>query len=223
MKTKAPLNAEGVDTAIQFVKGVGPKLGMVFTSRAIQTVKDLLFFFPRTYEDRSKMIQISGLQEGVKASLTVRVLSQKIIPLYRSGKSMLEVKCTDETGQLNLKWFYAPRGMELRFKPGVQFVVTGKVKFYQGKPEIVHPEIVWGLNTQPSPQRKTLVELELPQPDPSVEQNHNVGRIVPIYTELDGIPSRTFRKVLWEALEKYGISVQEDLPRIFSININSHY
>jgi ATP-dependent DNA helicase RecG len=178
------------------VKGVGPKLGAIFQSRDIATVKDLLSFFPRAYEDRSKVRTISDLEDGVQATLTVQVLSQRQIPIQKLGRTLLEVRCSDSTGTLNLKWFHAPRGMEKRFTPGVQFVVTGKVKFYMGRPEIVHPEITWSAGV-----------------GPEAEEGHpNFGRIVPVYTEIEGVPSRTFRKVLWEALEKFGETLLEDLP-----------
>src|SRR4051794_6228828 len=63
--TNSP-SLNGSQTPIQFVKGVGPKLGSVFQSREIETVKDLLYFFPRDYEDRSKIYHVSSLVEGVK-------------------------------------------------------------------------------------------------------------------------------------------------------------
>src|SRR5690242_8253097 len=47
----APAANLGIDTPVQFVKGVGPKLGSVFSARGIDTVRDLLTFFPRAYED----------------------------------------------------------------------------------------------------------------------------------------------------------------------------
>ena len=186
----------GVGTPIQYVKGVGPKLGAIFQSRDISTVRDLLFFFPRDYEDRSRIFRISGLTEGVKATLTVRIIAQRSIPVARLGRSILEVRCKDDTGEMSLKWFHAPRGMEKRFIPGISLTVTGKVKIYMGRPEIVHPEITWDANCDSG------------QP----ETHHNIGRVVPIYTELEGVPSRTFRKVLWEAIEKYGKTLAEDLP-----------
>lgn len=193
--TNSP-HASGSETPIQFVKGVGPRLGAVFKSREIETIKDLLHFFPRSYEDRSRIYQVSGLTDGIKATLTVKVLSQRQIPIQKMGRSMLEVRCQDETGDLNLKWFYPPRGMEKRFVPGVVLVVTGKVKVYAGRPEIIHPEITWGVSAE----------------EGQLEAHPNVGRVVPIYTELEGIPTRTFRKILWEALEKYGATLLEDLP-----------
>jgi ATP-dependent DNA helicase RecG len=87
--------------------------------------------------------------------------------------------------------------MESRFHPGAQLTVTGKVKLYQGNPEIVHPEITWGLSSDTSGK---------------VGEEIHVGRIIPVYTELEGVPSRTFRKVLWESIQKFGESLSEDLP-----------
>lgn len=183
----------GLNTPVQFVKGVGPKLGAVFSSRGIQTVKDLLTFFPRAYEDRSRLLRISELTDGEGATTSVQIISSRKIPLRHSGRSMLEVRCSDDTGTLSLKWFHVPKGMESRFLPGTRIIVTGKVKYFMNRPEIVHPEITWSANAQAA----------------------NVGRIVPLYTEIEGIPSRTFRKILWEALEKYGPAMTEDLPGSF--------
>lgn len=184
----------GVETPIQFLKGVGPKLGAIFQKRQIYTVKDLLYFFPRSYEDRSQVFQISQLSDGVHATLSVFVISQRKIPIQRLGRSILEVRCRDQSGEINLKWFYPPRGIEERFVQDVRLVVTGKVKFYQGRPEILHPEVHLGVSSG------------------NQESQPHLGRIVPIYTELEGVPNRVFRKVLWEALQKYADSLEEDLP-----------
>jgi ATP-dependent DNA helicase RecG len=191
------------DTPIQFVKGVGPRLGAIFASRGIHTVRDLLFFFPRAYEDRSKLLRISELNEGMVATLAVRVIGSRKIPVRgRFNKSMLEVRCTDESGaSLGLKWFHVPKGLEQRFKPGIQIIVTGTVKKFMGRAEIVHPEITWGVSSHTGPESQ----------DPA-EENANYGRVVPIYTEIEGVSSRILRKVLWEALQKYLPSLSEDLP-----------
>jgi ATP-dependent DNA helicase RecG len=194
------------DTPIQFVKGVGPRLGAIFANRGVQTVKDLLFFFPRAYEDRSKLLQVSELVEGETATVAVRVVGMRKIPLRgRFGKNMLEVRCTDDSGgALVLKWFHAPKGMDQRFKVGVQFIATGAVKKYMGRSEILHPEITWGVSSDAG---------EIPKAEESTtEANANFGRIVPIYTEIEGVSSRILRRVLWEALEKYVTTLSEDVP-----------
>jgi ATP-dependent DNA helicase RecG len=73
---------------------------------------------------------------------------------------------------------------------GQELIVNGTVKSYMGRVEIVHPEISWSASSS----------------------EHNVGRVIPVYVEIEGIPTRTLRKILWEALEKYGHAMTEDLP-----------
>ena len=192
---KRPPAGEGLSTSVQWVKGVGPRLGAIFESRDIHSLRDLLFFFPRAYEDRTKLLKISDLQEGVGATLAVQIQNMRQIPL-RTGRSMLEVKVSDPTGAtLSLKWFHAPRGMAERFRQGGQIRVTGVPKAYMGRFEIVHPEISWGGASG--------------EPDPDQIDS---GRVVPVYTEIEGVSTRVLRKVLWEGLQKFASFLNEDLP-----------
>ena len=188
--SKSPTSSRESDTPIQFVKGVGPRLAAVFLSRGIAHVRDLLFFFPRAYEDRSKFKKVSELKEGDTATVAVQVVSSRKIPLRTKQRSMLEARVSDESGVLSLKWFYAPHGLEKSFVPGTQLMVTGAVKAYQGRPEMIHPEITWN----------------------TAAAEHNVGRVVPIYVEIEGIPTRQLRKILYEALEKFSGTLTEDIP-----------
>jgi len=188
-------NASGLDTPVQFIKGVGPRLGAVFNSRDIRTVKDLLTFFPRAYEDRTKILTVAELTEGNTATTAIEITGTRLMRT-RQGRSILEARAKDATGTMTLKWFHAPRGMAEKFIPGTKIIVTGLVKLFMGRPEIVHPEITWNAGTA----------------DLADGSNVNAGRVVPIYVELEGIPSRTFRKILWEALSKYGSLWSEDLP-----------
>jgi ATP-dependent DNA helicase RecG len=182
----------GLDTPIQFVKGVGPKLGALLKSRGMGTVRDLFYFFPRAYEDRSRLKKVSEIQEGENVTITVKIQGVKKIPIRKLGRSMLEVRASDETGGISMKWFHAPRGMEERFQAamGQELIVNGTVKMYMNRAEIVHPEISWSASSS----------------------EHNVGRVSPVYVEIEGIPTRALRKILWEALEKYGHTITEDLP-----------
>src|SRR5277367_1469029 len=95
------------DTDVQFVKGVGPRLGAIFRSRDIHTVRELLHFFPRAYEDRTRISRVSELEDGKRGSVALQVTSSRQIPIR--GRTILEVKCADSTGQVALKWFHAPK------------------------------------------------------------------------------------------------------------------
>jgi ATP-dependent DNA helicase RecG len=208
---KAAANPQpaGPDTPVQFVKGVGPKLGMIFESRGIRTVRDLLTFFPRTYEDRTHVSQVGEVADGQQATLALEVLSSRKIPT-RTGKKILEVRCSDGKGTVTLKWFHSPWGMENRFTPGAKMVATGTAKSFQGRLEIVHPEITWGALAPAS--GKTTAALTTSSLSAAENDSADFGRIIPIYTELDGIPTRTLRRVLWSAVERYALILQEDLP-----------
>ena len=205
---------QGSETPIQYIKGVGPRLGAIFEQRGISTAKDLLTFFPRSYEDRSRLVRVSELQDAENATVALQVISSRLIPT-RTGRSILEVRCTDGSASLSLKWFHVPRGMEKRFQAGTQFVATGKVKLFMNRPEIVHPEITWGVSGAAGPLTSAPAQVGTMGSKPSLpaeDQGPDVGRVVPIYSEIEGIPSRTLRKVLWEACEKYSAGLSEDLP-----------
>ena len=187
------------ETAVQFVKGVGPKLGAVFSSRGICTVKDLLTFFPRAYEDRTRIFRVAELKDGQPATVLLQVMGARKIPLRKSGRTILEVRCRDQTGLMTLKWFHVPRGMEARFTPGLSILATGTVKAFMSRLEMVHPETTIGDENV----KKNL------------DQQRDFGRIVPIYTEIEGVPTRILRKILWNALEKFNGCLSEDLPEPF--------
>ena len=162
----------------------------------------MMFFFPRSYEDRTKILSISELKPEIKSSVSVRVLSSRKIPTRGYGKSIFEVRCEDGTGSLSLKWFHLPRGMEQKFQPGAHLVATGKPKLYMGKPEIIHPEISFGkaISTQQAESKN----------DPL-----HVGRLIPVYVEIDGIPTRSLRKILWDTLKGFNQTICDDIPEQF--------
>lgn len=191
---------------MQFVKGVGPRLAVIFKSRGIETVRDLLHFFPRAYEDRTKVLSVKELSEGAKATISLRVISSRKVPTRGFGKNMFEVRATDDTSVITLKWFYLPRGLDLKFTAGAQFLATGTPKVFRGMMEIIHPEISWG----------KVADVSAPAPGtaPGADPLHT-GRVVPIYTEIEGLASRLLRKILWDALEKYSSTLTEDLPERF--------
>jgi ATP-dependent DNA helicase RecG len=175
---------------------------VIFKSRGIETVRDLLHFFPRAYEDRTKVLSVAELQESVKGTVALRTLSSRKIPTRGFGKNMFEVRATDDSGVITLKWFYLPRGMDMKFVAGAQFLATGTPKSFRGNLEIIHPEISWGKSA----------DLSTPGIDPATTDPLNTGRVVPIYTEIEGLPSRTLRKILWDAFTKYRTTLTEDIP-----------
>lgn len=153
---------------------------------------DLLRFFPRAYEDRSRVTTISALQEGVKATIHARITSKRKIPAR--GRTILEARVADSSGAMSLKWFYAPRGLEEKLRDGAEARITGTPRLFMGRPEMAHPELSWG---------------------PVDVDTLDVGRVIPIYTELEGVSTRVFRRILWNALGSHSKHLSEDIPKRF--------
>ena len=189
-KKSAPRNTDPLLTPVQFIKGVGPKLAQVFYSRDLGTIRDLLYFFPRKYEDRSKMTAVKDLKEGESATVSLTSHMHFTRPLKGRFSKLFEVKAYDSEKQwLTLKWFHVFKGFEKRFEPGTPFIATGTVKIFGSIREMVHPDIQFDL-----------------------EDDLHTGRIIPVYTEIDGIPTKTLRKILDTALQMGVNSLKEELP-----------
>jgi ATP-dependent DNA helicase RecG len=108
------------------------------------------------------------------------------------GRVLHELRVEDGSGILNLKWFYFPKGLETKLLPGTRLTLIGTPKIYRNVFEMIHPEIRW---------------------DREENSNPHVERIVPIYSEIEAVSTSVLRRILWEALEKYGARWEEDLPK----------
>ncbi|NDG84371.1 MAG: ATP-dependent DNA helicase RecG, partial [Proteobacteria bacterium] len=179
------------------LKGVGPRMAGIFGNRDIIKVRDLLYFFPRKYEDRSKLSTVRTVIEGDTASIRLTVHQAYMRPLRGRFSKLLEVKAFDQEKQwISLKWFRTYKGFEAKFEPGIQIIATGQIKSFGSIREMVHPDIQFDL-----------------------EDDLNVGRIVPVYTEIDGVPTKTLRRILDQALTEALPSLKEELPMSF---LNRH-
>jgi len=192
--TSSASNTNSTDTPVKFVKGVGPALGGLFASRGIFTVRDLLQFLPRAYQDRTQLGSISQVIEGELITLSGSITTARKVHMRgMRGKSFLEAKFQDDTGTVNLKWFHVPYGLEARIRVGAQLIITGKPKEYRGSYEFIHPEISFGGAVNGATEA-------------------HFGRVVPIYSEIEGIKTRVLRKIIWNALEKFGMNLSDDIP-----------
>lgn len=183
------MHVEQVDapTPVQFLKGVGPKLGDLLKRRGIATVDDLLHFYPRTYEDRRAMRSIRSLVPDQIVSIKAQVLKVRSMPLGKSSRRIWEVVVGDSTGRIACKYFRIPyKGYFDRFEPMQWVRVIGKVVSYRGVLEFHHPDL-----------------------HAVSESDENINQLVPIYTELEGVSSSKFEKLVQAAFNK---PILERLP-----------
>lgn len=177
---------------VQYLKGVGPKMAARFAAKKIATVEDLLLFLPRTYEDRREIKKINRLEVGKVQTVAGIVAASQY--RYYGKKRVLEITISDNTANLTAKWFKGKMSYFLGvFKKGTKVIFTGEARpNYDGK-AMIHPDY------------EILDEKE--------EENLlNFKRIVPIYSETEGLHQKYFRKVMNFALEQYSRYVASPIP-----------
>ncbi|MCU0641396.1 MAG: ATP-dependent DNA helicase RecG [Candidatus Margulisbacteria bacterium] len=118
-----------LETPLQYLKGVGPRLAAIFAKVGVRTIEDLLYFVPRAYEDRRNLLPIVKVRPNelvvVKGDI-LRVESQRT----RSRFSVLKVYLSDKTATIQAVWFNQPYLTKL-FRRGVRLIVSGKVEYSQ--------------------------------------------------------------------------------------------
>jgi len=182
-------------TPIQYVKGVGPRLAKLFEKKGIRTVEDALYFLPRCYEDRRTLKKISELKAGQKETGFGDILLSGVAFYQNKRKRVFETVVGDGSGVITLKWFHGnERYLRERFKKGRKMIFSGEVRYFSLQKEIHHPDV------------------EIVEGD--IEKDYlNFKRIVPIYSETEGLHQRTLRRLLKAILEGYSDELSSPIPQ----------
>ena len=130
-----------LDSPIEFLKGVGPYRGELLKKElGIFSFRDLLHHFPFRYVDRSRFFTISEMNEELPY-IQLRGTIKQITPHGGKRITRLVAQFSDETGTIELIWFQGIKWMRNILKPGVKYIVFGKPTLFNGKFNMVHPEI----------------------------------------------------------------------------------
>ena len=126
-----------LNTPIQYIKGVGPKRAEALNKASIQTVNDLLHYYPRRYLDRSTVKSIKDIQINDEVTIigNVEVCAER---KTRKGK-LFQAQLSDGTGITTLIWFNGVQYISNSINKGDRLAVHGKIEFYKGL-QIVHPD-----------------------------------------------------------------------------------
>jgi ATP-dependent DNA helicase RecG len=172
---------------VRFVKGVGEIRERAFLRLGVRTIEDLLFFFPRRYEDRRNITPLSTLAGGQMVSVVAEVLTFDQRTTQR-GLNISTALLSDGKDVARAVWFNLPRLKDV-IVPGVRVALYGKVEARDGL-QLTNPE----------------VEV-LDESDPQ-----SVGRIVSVYSATAGFSPKSIRRVVSSALDDYLSEVQDFIP-----------
>ena len=112
--------------SIQFIKGVGPALAQRFEKLGVYKIRDLIYFFPRTYEDRRSLPNISQLRVSEQVVFIAAISSVTTTQTSRK-KTMLVCQMSDKSGSISATWFNQGY-LKKTFKVGMMLVIRGKVE-----------------------------------------------------------------------------------------------
>ena len=184
-----------LDMEVQFLPGVGPKRASLFrTELEVSTVGDLLHTFPFRYIDRSSIMQIADVRGG---NAYVQILAQVVsAELTGKGAKRLSVLVRDLSGEMELVFFKGIKYTYERLKPGSVFLFFGKPSVYNGKMNMVHPEI---------------------DNPPTEGAQSFTGTLTGVYASTDklrngGVTGKVMNKLMAEAIDLAIGDIQETLP-----------
>ena len=132
---------EILDTNITYLPGVGPKRAELLNKELnISTFRDLLYYFPYKYIDRTRFYRISELDPD----LSLVQIKGNIKGYYTEGhgkNKRLAADFQDESGTVKLVWFKGTKWVSGNYPPGNEYIVFGKPNVFNGIINIIHPEI----------------------------------------------------------------------------------
>ena len=188
-----------MDTAVQFLKGIGPRRSETLAAHGIRTVADLLGYVPFRYEDRTQFRPIQSLQEGEWALIRGEVFDVGGFDTRRRGFSVFEMLVKDGKGNVRVKFFNQPY-LRSVYKPGVKLVIYGQVKrdpYAKSSLVLLNPEC------------------EILEDEKAGVSVHS-GRVVPIYRRLGDLRTRALRQIIHSVLADIPPDIPDAIPGYLS-------
>lgn len=149
-------------------------------------MEDLITYFPRDYEDRSKPRNIEDLEDGEYGLIKAIVMSRMNSVRIHGGRSMQKIMVRDETGACQITWFNQPY-LKDKFIPGETYFFYGKASVRLGRIDMTSP----------------VYDAE--------NSKKNTGKIIPLYPSTYGLSQNTIRTIIENGLKDIG-TLEETLP-----------
>ncbi|MDX1946820.1 MAG: ATP-dependent DNA helicase RecG [Pirellulaceae bacterium] len=183
--------AEQLAMPVQFLKGVGPQRAELLAKLELFYARDILFAFPRAYQDMSELREIDQLEEGKLASV-VGVIEEVDLRGPGPGKSLLGMLLRGGTKYLRCLWFNQP-WMKQKLIVGRRILVSGEPKMEGMRWEMSHPRLEFLAEDEDAPG----------------------GKILPVYSLTEGLNQSQMRRIVAGVVESHASLVDEVFPDDF--------
>ena len=94
-----------LNTDVRFIKGIGEQRAKALNKLGIYTLRDLISWFPRRYEDRTQVRRIADLVPGETACVAAMIASPPTVSHIRKGMDLIKVRAVDDSGVLDVTFF----------------------------------------------------------------------------------------------------------------------
>lgn len=175
-----------LEKEVQYIKTVGPNRAKLLNKINIYTLGDLITYFPREYEDRSKAKKICECTDGEEALIEAIVVA-KMTEIRTRKMTICKLMLRDETGICTAIW-YNQTYLKNIFTPGKKYKFYGKISNKNGRIEIASPTY----------------DIE--------GETKNTGKIIPIYPLTKNLSQNTLRKIIEIGMNEVYGKLEETLP-----------
>lgn len=182
------IDPAGVSAPVTVLKGIGPHNAQNLARLNLFTLRDLLFYLPRRYDDYSRMKPINRLVYGEDVTVIGTVQSIHMRPHRGIKDQAVEAVVSDGSGTLRITWFNQPY-IARRLHSGAQIVLSGKIDQYLGRLVMINPEM------------ETLEQQQL-----------NTNRIVPVYSLASKITQHWLRRTMNQVVMYWAPRLKDPLP-----------
>src|SRR6266511_3018155 len=185
---KTSATPAALDAKLTVLQGIGPRHAETLSKLGMQTLGDMLYYYPRRYDDYSQLKPIKDLFYGEQVTVIGTIQTVTSHPIRGGRASIIEVIISDGTAGLRLSFFNQP-WLSNRFKSGDAISVSGKVDQYLGRLVMNSPD--W---------------------EPVEVESLHTNRIVPVYSLTERIAQKWLRNVMKQVVEYWAPKVVDALP-----------
>jgi ATP-dependent DNA helicase RecG len=168
--------------------GVGVRHAQTLKRLGLSTLADMLYYFPRRYDDYSQLIPIHRLEYGQEVTVIGTIQSVSKHPIRGGRMEIVEAVVSDGSGSLRVTWFNQP-WVAKRLHKDMPIVLSGKIEQYLGR-----------------------LVMNNPESEALEQQNLNTNRIVPVYPLTANITQKWLRRLMYQVVTYWAPRVSDHLP-----------
>ena len=181
--------------SLEDLKGVGKKLRTLLENGGVFTPHDLLYYFPRKYEDRRRSLCFEEIEDNLGKTIASEGVIERFIPRFGGGRKWLEafVRVPSKTSTptfIYFVWFHKfGQAIQKGYPVGTKVFFTGKIQKFQSRLQIAHPEMAKGSG-----------------------EKLGFGSLIPVYPQIGTLTSRKIREIITSSIDDLLVEATDTLP-----------